>query len=250
MNLKRVIFFAMMMVLAPVAVYATGGVSVNTTVNLDLGPSTAPVATLDLTNNSAIIGGVTTYTNVQQYINYAYDSGLWDLNGITSSVAQGHKSDIKYALGIMSVPDFQTLYGTHAGFYGPTLFPGSLGVDDVSTLAAGTTLTRFTYLGDGNFDGVTNSSDTVNLLTSIVYQNLHGVGTVAGTWKNGDFDLNGSVNSSDTVLELGAIVYQNLHGNWSQLTAGGNITPVPEPSIFILGLMAAACLFCFNKFRK
>jgi hypothetical protein len=109
---------------------------------------------------------------------------------------------------------------------------------------------KATYLGDLNFDGRANGTDLTLLLNTISAQNL---GTVVPiSWKTGDINYSGAVNGTDLTLLLNAITAQNIGGTYPILgdSAGGAITPVPEPSTIALLLFAFASLFTFKRIWK
>jgi len=254
MNLKRVLLFTAMFALIATSVY---GYSPIVTVNagtLNLGPTAAPTGSLNMENTSAIIQGTPDYAGVQSYLKAGYNVGTWTGVGMNSSIAANPTYHGMYALAPMSVTDYQTLYGPNAAFYGPTLYPGSLGVDDVSTLAAGSTLVKFTYMGDGNLDGRANTSDATLILSTIAAQNVPGYipGTITDTWYHGNYNYDAVMNTSDATLILGQILYQNANPpNYPLLPlSAGGMTPVPEPSTIILLLFGFVSLVTFKKLWK
>jgi hypothetical protein len=253
MILKRVVFLTAMIALIASSVYGFSPiVTVNTsTLTYDV------TGALDMGNTSAIIKGTPAFAGVMSALKAGYNGGAWTGLELTSSVAAAHGTT--YALAPMSVTDYQGLYGVNAGFYGPTAYPANYGtvaqpvftqgVDNVSTLPAGSTLVKFTYAGDANLDGSVNTLDLSSIVGSVVFQNNGG--TVADTYKNGDFNFDGSINTLDLSLVVGQVVFQNNNGPYAALAlSSGDIAAVPEPSTIVLLLFGLASCVAFKKLWK
>jgi hypothetical protein len=136
--------------------------------------------TLDLNNNAAIVDytGASPIIEVQARIRIARNSGAWNFPGISSTVAKNNPLH-NTTLGTMEATDFTNLYGPNATFAGETF----------DTTAV---LIKYTYYGDGDFNGKVDLDDFVR--TSTGYHNhLSG-------WLNGDYDGNGVVNFDDFSL--------------------------------------------------
>lgn len=83
-------------------------------------------------------------------------------------------------------------------------------------------------LGDTDLDGVVNFQDFVNFNNNWQATHLATGATVA--WSSGDFDGNG-------VVEFADFVSQN--NNWQRAIAPAAATLVPEPSTFVVAMLAA-----------
>lgn len=161
--------------------------------------------TLDLTDNAAVINydpnaGDPTAA-ISAAIASAYDNGLWDKPGITSSVAAAAPG---HALGWANNGALPTPYtGTYLG----------------QSVDATTDIIRYTYYGDANLDGVVNSTDLSMMVP----------GATNATWAMGDFNYDGLVNADDfALLQLGA----------AEQPPGAQPS-VPEPAGIVLGALLA-----------
>jgi hypothetical protein len=197
------------------------------------GTAIAPAATLDMTNNSAVIDytGSSPVASVRQQIVAGRGGpGMgagWNGMGITSSaVASANSTD----------PESRSVaYAENATLpLGPrTIFRGQP-VDDTSVLIA------FARTGDANLDGVVNDDDVT------IIGATYAPGVPQPSWALGDFDYNGFVDDDDVTL-LGAFYNPAA----APLTAAipplaSNIAPVPEPGAAALAAtLAAVCLVCF-----
>jgi hypothetical protein len=135
---------------------------------------------LDLNDSDLIVDytGASRLANVQGWINAARNGGAWNGAGITSSAAAA-ANPANRTLGAMEATDFKSIYGSGATFDGET-------IDNTAVLV------KFTWYGDGDFNGKVNFDDYVR--TDAGFNN-HRTG-----WVNGDFDGNGQVNFDDYVL--------------------------------------------------
>jgi hypothetical protein len=244
MNLKRVFLFAAMIALTASSVYGTFYPIVG---DNELNLTYDSTGKLDLTNNSAIIQVTPLYSSIQNAISVGYNGGTWTGLEITSSVCANPLNNFIYALAPIAVTDFQTLESNvHAGFYGPTTYPGSLGVDDVSLLPSTATLIKFTYKGDANLDGSVESGDLIIVKNAIANGKIGSAPT--DSWVHGDVNYDGSIESGDLIIVKNAIANQKITGTYTPipLSAGG-INPIPEPSTIVLLLLGFASLFTFKK---
>ena len=243
MNLKRVLFMTAMLALVATSVYGFS----------PLVETNAPTLALDATGkldvkNTSSIFGAPNYAGIQSAISVGYNGGTWTGLQLTSTVCANPANLFIYALAPISVTDYQGLYGATAGFYGPATYPGSLGVNDVSTIP-GSTLVKFTYMGDTNLDGAVDSGDLTIVKTAIANGKLGSPST--DSWVHGDVNYDGVIDSGDLTIVKTAIANQKITGTYSPipLSAGG-ISPVPEPSTIVLLLLGFASLFTFKKIWK
>ncbi|MEX2137717.1 MAG: pentapeptide repeat-containing protein, partial [Pirellulales bacterium] len=197
------------------------------------GFSIAPNASVDLTDNAAILDnpGTSTASAVREHIisgrGGSGPGGDWTGTGITSSTA---------AAANQAHPDSRSLgYADNAKLpLGPyTSFHGAA-VDETSILIA------FTRTGDANLDGVVNDDDVT------IVGATYAPGVPNGSWALGDFDYNGFVDDDDVTL-LGVFYdpsAQPFAVAASGIAAATGVASVPEPSSFVLLFtMAAAILF-------
>jgi autotransporter-associated beta strand protein len=179
------------------------------------GMTDAWTATLDLTNNAAVIDydADSPLVTVQNQIKSAYANGSWTGNGIASSTAAGNAtSPHKTAIG----------YGEASVVLG-----GSGGTFIGQTVDATAVLLRHTYAGDANLDGKVDTLDFNSLAANF--------GGSSKVWTQADFNYDGVVDTLD---------FNFLASNFGQQLAGGASTGtlVPEPTIFGLGALAALAL--------
>jgi hypothetical protein len=131
-------------------------------------------STLNLADNDMAIlygSGTSPLSNVTSELSEAYDGGLWDKPGLTSSVAA-----VKGGVTALGFAEASTL--------GLTTFDGL-------TLGGNAVLVKYTLVGDANLDGTVNFNDY-----SIV-QNNFGKSSI---WSGGDFNYDGVTNFSDFSL--------------------------------------------------
>jgi len=102
--------------------------------------------TLDLTNNDLIVSDSTQFSSIQSAITSAYDGGAWDMPGITSSSAAAKPN--QYGLG----------YAT-AGAVNLSTFDGQ-------SVSSGTTLVKYTLLGDALLTGTVGLGDFNRVLAN------------------------------------------------------------------------------------
>jgi hypothetical protein len=118
-------------------------------------------------------------------LSQAYDGGLWNDPGLTSSIARS-------SAGVTALG-----YG-EASALGLSTFDGL-------TLGGNAVLIKYTLVGDDNLDG------TVNFNDFSILQTHYGQ---AGDWADGDFNYDGTVNFSD---------FSALQNNYGQTLA--NLLP-------------------------
>lgn len=261
MNLKRVLSFAILLMLVASVAYADPGFE-DGILNMPVNTATPPAATatLDLTNNSAYMQTIQTstdgvtwtpvannYATASQFIAQAYAGGNWTGLGITSTVAASHKNDCGtlsglYALAPMTVTDYGAEQAGNPSF-DYSHFDGA----SLTGFAGTTVLTKFTYEGDANLDGLVTYLDyaAIDHSTGSIKQG----NTVTTTWGAGDFNMDGTVNYLDYGLIDKVTSYAKSH-TLGALSGGGGITPVPEPSTLVLVFFALAALVSLRKIGK
>jgi hypothetical protein len=171
------------------------------------GTAAAPTAKLDLTNNGLIINYPLTepattspLADTVLRIIAGRNSGTWDGNGITSSLATPSNGN---GIGVVE-----------AAAAGITTFMGQ----PVDTTAV---LVRYTRLGDANLSGGVDLDDFTALAAGF------GAGT---SWREGDFNYDGVVNLDDFTL---------LASNFGTSLPADGARAVPEPTgLAVLGLAA------------
>jgi len=205
----------------------SGGTNLNASVlsslNLDTGNTGTATGTLDLTDNGLIIPGAeynaTLMTNVVTWLTNAYDGGLWDMPGITSSVVAANS-------GVMTIAyDFAENLGNGSSF--------TWGNQTVNT---GDLLLLPTIVGDVNMDGSVDSIDYGTLASNF------GINT-GMSWGTGDI-LGGAYNGDGSVdsIDYGAMA-ANFGITVSALEASeapslslspAAVTATPEPASLLL----------------
>jgi hypothetical protein len=208
-----------------VAIQANGGTSVLGTFSI-VGDAT-PTASLDLSNNAAIVDypaeGPNPETTIRaQIISARGGIGLgksWNGLGITSSQAAAdpvNSTSVGYAVN-GSLP-----LGPYTAFGG-------------QTVDASAALMRYTRTGDANLDGIVNNDDV-----TIVGAN-YAPGVPKPSWALGDFDYNGFVDNDDVTL-LGVFYNPSALPIAAPVETSLNApAAVPEPAtLTLLGVISAA----------
>ncbi|HZZ41372.1 MAG TPA: autotransporter-associated beta strand repeat-containing protein [Tepidisphaeraceae bacterium] len=180
---------------------------------------------LDATNNQMIFSGPSA-TSVRGWLS--------STGGIISSTAQADST------------------GTTAIGYLPVTSPGTWGGLNVST---GDIVTKLTYTGDINLDGVVNADDFA-LMDRGFAQNLP---AGSATWQNGDLNYDGVVDSSDYMLADKSFA---LHGGtlspallseretmFGSTYVSNLIASVPEPGTTSIVLLAAGSMMSLRRKR-
>lgn len=155
---------------ASVAICPTGTLSILSgsppTVSTTNALNIVPGGRLDLANNALVInyaGQADPLASIRAYLASAYDNGLWDGSGITSSSAAANPT--AYGIGYADSAD-----GT--------------GVNTTSN----TIELKYTLLGDTNLDGTVNLWDLLALTRNF---------GKAGGWDAGDCNYDGTTNLAD-----------------------------------------------------
>jgi hypothetical protein len=159
------------------------------------GANTAPTltidstSTLDLTNNDMAIlygSGSSPLSAINAQLLAAYDGGLWDKPGLTSSIAKTKRGLTALGFG-------------EASALGLTTFDGL-------TLGGNAVAVKYTLVGDANLDGLVSLADY-----NAVLGKYNGAGQ---PWTGGSFDYSGNVGLAD---------YNTILANYNQTLA--NVLP-------------------------
>jgi hypothetical protein len=151
--------------------------------------------TLDLKNNDMIINDTNSavFPAVQAAIANAWNNGAWNQSGITSSSAKANSSE--YGLG----------YATGAEL-GTTSF-------DNQSITSGSTVVKYTLLGDAALTGQVNSGDLGTVLDNI---------GAPGDWSQGNFHYGSGASAAVNSGDLGALL-NNIGANASGNLVSGNL---------------------------
>jgi hypothetical protein len=135
---------------------------------------------LDMFDNDLLLNytGASQLAAIQALINSGRNGGDWLGNGITSTSARTHVSQIT-TLGAMEATDYDIANGAGSLFNG---------VDPDSTAV----LVKYTYYGDTDFNGSVDGDD--------YSRTDSGFNLGQGGWLNGDSDGNGFVDGDDYAL--------------------------------------------------
>jgi hypothetical protein len=203
------------------------------------GTPTAPTATLDLTDNSAILDytGTSLAATIRQQITAGRGGpGLgqgWTGMGITSSAAAAANATDAESRSVGYAENSEMPLGPLTTFRGQP-------VDATSVLMA------FTRTGDANLDGVVNDDDVT------IVGATYAPGVAQPSWALGDFDYNGFVDDDDVTL-LGVFYDPDaapLGGAPAEPGAVG-VAAVPEPgSVALLVAGLAGILLTLRVRRK
>ena len=214
---------------------ATGGAFAG---KLDLGNGDLIV------RNASAAAAATTLTTLNAAAASGFAGGRWNGNGIASAAAA---ADPKLLTAVGVIPN--TTDGTTALY---TSFDGQ-------TTTATDVLSRYTYYGDANLDGVVNAADYTRIDAGFLLGNLTG-------WLNGDYNYDGKVDASDYTLMDNAFNQQtggvatpaaalaalpNLVARPAALVAGGagaGTAAVPEPTS--LGIVAVGVVGLLGGRRR
>src|SRR6185295_18228904 len=156
--------------------YVPGNKYVQTASNGGSTLSIDAISRVDLGNGSMIVdytGGPSALASVTAMIAQGFDGGLWDLPGLTSSVAQNDATFLT-ALGVLDNDQGGAIYDgiTGAQFN----FDGGGDAVPLSSI-----LVKYTYYGDTDLNGQVTGDDFTNFLAGFN-------GQAPATWLYGDFD--------------------------------------------------------------
>ena len=171
------------------------------------GQSLDASAQLDLTDNAFVQdhNGVTPLATIRAQIGTAYNGGLWDGPGITTSLGNVNN----FAIGYAEAGDIFTTF--------PANFVGE-------SIDGSTAIVRFTRYGDADLNGVVNIGDFAKLAANF---------NTPAVWVRGDFNYDGQATIADFSL---------LAANFNLGLPIDSARPstVPEPVAGLLGVLAAA----------
>jgi hypothetical protein len=198
---------------AMVDIRANGTVAGTSNVKLlTIDGGSTPTGKIDLRNNALVIdhSGSSPIATVAAQIASAYNGGLWNANGITSSMANSSTHGLGFAerSALASVP-------------------GIFGAVDADAL-----LVRYTRYGDADVNGLVNLDDFNRLAANFGQSNRF--------WYQGDFTYNGIVNLDDfnrLAANFGMMVGPEgpAPQDWARLA-----TLVPEPGSAAIATFCAA----------
>jgi len=197
-----------------------------------------PGGAIDIQNSSLTINfsaGADPVATIRRYLRFAYDDGLWDGSGLTSSVVAAQVAANK-----------GTTNGTYSIGYSDGNTDGSIG-----GVQPGQILIEPELVADANMDGKVDFNDLL-----ILAQN---VGSTNADWTHADFNFDGLVDFNDLLLlaqninhtngstPLGEQLPASFEAQWqlaqAEVKAAGGSGSVPEPgmmsllSVFAVGLL-------------
>jgi hypothetical protein len=199
---------------------------------LTVAGNAAPTATLDLTDNAAVLNysGTSAVGQVRAQL-LAGRGGLghggsWTGIGITSSTAAAANVAAADSRSLGYAENATMPLGSYTSFHGEP-------ADKTSILIA------YTRTGDANLDGVVDDDDVT------IVGATYAPGIANAQWTLGDFDYSGFVDDDDVTL-LGAFynpAAPPLVAAASASAAVASVAAVPEPSTVTLLTVPAAILF-------
>jgi hypothetical protein len=186
--------------------------------SLTINGGSVPTAKLDIANNALVVdySATSPLATIRDQIRTAFNSGAWNGQGISSSMATATGLAVGYAEASAIFSSF------------PATFTGQ-SVDNTSVLV------RFTRFGDADLNGVVNLLDFNRLAASF--------GSSGATWSGGDFNYDSTVNLLDFNLLAGNFgLSASPDGptpqDWAALAAA-----VPEPVALPLVMICTAAIF-------
>jgi hypothetical protein len=184
----------------------TAATSVVNDLNFSSDVNGNPTGTLDLKNNDMIVNDTypTVFTAIQNAINNAADGGNWDKPGITSSsaaAANANAGSQVYGLGYATGAEIAAAGGSGTSF-------------DNQTITAGSTVIKYTLVGDSTLKGSVGGLDYDTVLNNF--------GTPQD-WAGGNFHYGtGPVGSL-----VGGLDYDAVLNNFGA-SAQGNLVAGPS----------------------
>ena len=210
------------------------GVSVLDGIEISLG------GRLDLNDNDLIISATAVTKNaihnaMKSHITSA-QNGIdanfitkWDGPGITSSFARTSNVATGFdliGLGVIRNSDIDITTGLPGSAY--TTFSGQpVTPDDV--------LVKYTYIGDGNLDGLVSFDDYVGM-DNAFFGLIPNLG-----WATGDINFDGVINFDDYTVVDQAFFFQGAP------LAHAEVAAVPEPGTWLLAALALASLIYVSR---
>ncbi|HEY7086716.1 MAG TPA: autotransporter-associated beta strand repeat-containing protein [Tepidisphaeraceae bacterium] len=206
---------------------------------LTIAGGATPTATLDLTDNDLVLDYTSTspISTVRAQIRNAYNGGLWNQPGISTSLGGAIISGPPNVIGKTAALG----YAEASALGNPSTFNGQ-SVDST------TVIVKYTLAGDSDLDGDADGVDIGNWATNFTGE-LGGTGSQV--WSQGDWDYDGDVDGVDAGIwaqnftgELGGgglgsiVITQPIAPGAAAILEGMGITVVPEPvsaSVLMIG---------------
>ncbi|HZZ43163.1 MAG TPA: autotransporter-associated beta strand repeat-containing protein [Tepidisphaeraceae bacterium] len=195
---------------------------------------------LDLGNDSLVLdyakGATSPATTIRQYLLTGSASGAWTGPGIKSSSAATSGTT---AIAYVEASDLLGLSGSATATWSG------------QTVDASSILLKYTYAGDANLDGKITADDYALI--------DRGAAKHLSSWVYGDFNYDGVVNSADYMLIDKSFALQNgalspdllaqREAQFGDVYVSQLLSSIPEPSIGLGGLIAAASMFGSRRRR-
>ncbi len=157
----------------------------------------------------------------------------WNGPGITSSAARNANLASNFdlvGLGAIRNSDIDILTGLPGSSY--TTFSGqAVTPDDV--------LVKYTYIGDGNLDGLVSFDDYVGM-DNAFFGLIPNLG-----WATGDINFDGVINFDDYTVVDQAFFFQG-----APLSGEAGLATVPEPATWLFTFLATLSAICFSAFQR
>ncbi len=189
---------------------------------------------LDLANNDLVVRSTASGKNAELAAIYAeivsaqngVDANFitnWNGPGLTSSTARAANVGTNFDLvgiGAIRNSDIDVLTGLPGSSY--TTFSGvPVSPDDI--------LVKYTYIGDGNLDGLVSFDDYVGM-DNAFFGLIPNLG-----WATGDINFDGVINFDDYSVVDQAFFFQGARLSGE----GGGVAAVPEPGTWLLAALAS-----------
>jgi hypothetical protein len=216
---------------------------------LDLAGAATPTVTLQMNDNDLIVdypeAGPSPLDTIKAQIKQAYNSGAWDMPGITTAMSDITTGPFAGKTAGLGYSEASALPGS------PTEFGGQ-------TIDATAVVIKYTFEGDAQLDGDVDLDDVGPWSVNFTGELGGGAGATK-VWGQGDWDNDGDVDLDDvgkwstnftgelggtglgSTLDLGSAA-SSVHPTAMAALQSMGITVVPEPaSLGLIGLgMAAA----------